>query len=73
MHLAWDAGLDAWLAGALSDKRFAANLARVWAGLPGDSSNRSAYDGIQGNRSTLGWCTLVDTLRHLRFDGIKTQ
>jgi conjugal transfer mating pair stabilization protein TraG len=73
MHLARDAGLEAWLAGALSDERFAANLARVWAGLPGNHRNRSVYDGIQGNRATVGWRTVVASLQHLRFDGIKRQ
>jgi conjugal transfer mating pair stabilization protein TraG len=73
MHLARDAGLEAWLAGALSDERFAANLALVWAGLPGNHRNRSVYDGIQGNRATVGWHTVVASLPHLRFDGIKRQ
>ena len=68
MHLARDAGLQAWLTGALSDERFAANLARVWAGLPGDHSDRSVYAGIQGNRATLGWRTVVASLRGIRFD-----
>jgi conjugal transfer mating pair stabilization protein TraG len=72
-HLAREAGLDAWLAGALSDERFAANLARVWAGLPGDSSNRSVYEGIQGNRATVGWRTLVASLRQLRVDASEPQ
>jgi hypothetical protein len=73
MRLARDAGLEAWLAGALSDERFAANLAWVWAGLPGDHRNRSVYAGIQGNRATGGWRTVVASLRHVRFDGIEKQ
>jgi hypothetical protein len=73
MHLAREAGLEAWLAGALSDERFAARLARVWAGLPGDHSNRSVYAGIQGNRATITWPSLVASLRHIRFDIIKKQ
>ena len=73
MHLARDAGLDAWLAGGLSDERFAANLARVWAGLPGNHRNRSAYAGIQGNRASVGWRTLVASLRHIRSDNIEEQ
>jgi hypothetical protein len=73
MHLSRDAGLDAWLAGALSDERFAANLARVWAGLPGDHRNRSVYAGIQGNRASVGWRTLVVSLRHIRSDNIEEQ
>lgn len=71
LHLARDAGLQAWLTGALSDERFAANLARVWAGLPGDHSDRSVYAGIQGNRATLGWRTVVASLRGIRFDGTR--
>jgi hypothetical protein len=71
MHLARDAGLQAWLTGALSDERFAANLARVWAGLPGDDSNRSVYAGIQGNRATVGWGTVVASLRDIRIDAIR--
>jgi hypothetical protein len=71
MHLARDAGLQAWLTGALSDERFAANLARVWAGFPGDRSDRSVYAGIQGNRATIGWRAVVDSLRDIRFDGTR--
>jgi hypothetical protein len=73
MHLAREAGLDAWLENTLSDERFAARLARVWAGLPGDHSNRSVYAGIQGNRATIGWSSLVASLRHIRFDITKKQ
>ena len=68
LRLARDAGLDAWLAGALADARFAANLARVWAGLPGDHRGRSVYAGIQGNRAAIGWHTLVASLRRIRSD-----
>ena len=70
MHLAREAGLEAWLDGRLSDARFAANLARVWAGLPADRSGRSHYAGIAGNRAGVGWRTVVAALRHIRFDGI---
>ena len=73
MHLAREAGLEAWLAGGLNDARFAANLARVWAGLPADRSGRSHYAGIAGNRAGVGWRTVVAALRHIRFDGIKQQ
>ncbi len=71
MQLAREAGLEAWLAGTLDDERFAANLARVWAGLPGDHSDRSVYAGIQGNRATLGWRTVVASLRGIRFDATR--
>jgi len=73
IHLARDAGLDAWLAGALDDARFAANLARVWAGLPAGRSGRSHYAGIAGNRAGVGWHRVVASLRHIRFDGIRQQ
>jgi len=73
MQLAREAGLEAWLAGALGDERFAANLARVWAGLPSDQRGRSLYAGIQGNRATLGWRTLVASLRGIRADTFEQQ
>jgi hypothetical protein len=73
IHLAREAGLDAWLAGALTDARFAANLARVWAGLPADRSGRSHYAGIAGNRAGVGWHRVVASLRHIRFEGIRQQ
>ena len=73
MHLAREAGLEAWLEGALSDEGFAAHLARVWAGLPRDHSDRSLYAGIQGNRARVGWRTLVAALKHIRFDSIPMQ
>ena len=73
MHLAREAGLEAWLAGGLDDARFAANLARVWAGLPADRSGRSHYAGIAGNRAGVGWRTVVAALRHIRFEGIEQQ
>ena len=73
MWLAREAGLEAWLSGALTDERFAANLARVWAGLPADGSGRSHYAGIAGNRAGVGWRTVVAALRQIRFDGIRQQ
>jgi hypothetical protein len=73
MQLAREAGLEAWLAGALGDERFAANLARVWAGLPSDQRGQSAYAGIQGNRATIGWRTLVASLRGIRADTFEQQ
>jgi hypothetical protein len=70
MHLAREAGLAAWLDGALSDERFAARLARVWAGLPADQSGRSRYAGIQGNRAGIGWRTLVTSLGRIRSESL---
>jgi hypothetical protein len=70
MQLAREAGLAAWLDGALSDERFAARLARVWAGLPADQSGRSRYAGIQGNRAGIGWRTLVRSLGRIRSESM---
>ncbi|WP_298257081.1 hypothetical protein [uncultured Litoreibacter sp.] len=47
-----DAGLQKFLAGRMSRKRFMNNLAKIWAGLP-TSSGKSYYDGYAGNRATL--------------------
>jgi len=70
MQLAREAGLEAWLDGALSDERFAARLARVWAGLPADHSGRSHYAGIQGNRAGIGWRALVTSLGRIRSESM---
>jgi hypothetical protein len=61
-----EAGLAAWLAGGLPDASFAANLARVWAALPRDASNRSVYAGLAGNRATRTWDAVVAALRVIR-------
>jgi len=47
-----DAGLDKFLKGRISRKRFMNNLARIWAGLP-TSKGKSHYDGYAGNRHTI--------------------
>jgi hypothetical protein len=47
-----DAGLQKFLAGRMSRKRFMNNLAKIWAGLP-TSSGKSHYDGYAGNRATI--------------------
>ena len=60
--LARDAGLDAWQAGRLPDQTFAHNLSQIWAGLPADASNRSYYEGVAGNRATIGWSAVLDHL-----------
>ena len=73
MRLARDAGLEDWIEGRLSDERFAANLARVWAGLPADHRGRSFYAGIQGNRAAIRWRTLVASLRGIRADTTGNQ
>ena len=66
LQLARDAGMDSWLEGGLSDTRFAQNLAQVWAGLPADASNQSHYAGIQGNRATLAWDSVLVSLAAIR-------
>jgi conjugal transfer mating pair stabilization protein TraG len=69
LQLARDAGMDDWLAGNLSDTHFAQNLAQVWAGLPKDATNQSHYTGIQGNRATADWNTVIASLRTIRGSG----
>jgi hypothetical protein len=49
------------------------NLARVWAGLAQRPTGRSFYDGIQGNRATIGWRTLVASLRAIRANGVEND
>jgi conjugal transfer mating pair stabilization protein TraG len=66
LELARDAGMAAWIAGRISDERFAENLSQVWAGLPRDASNASYYEGIQGNRATVDWDTVIASLRAIR-------
>jgi hypothetical protein len=61
-----EAGLAAWLDGRLSDESFAANLARAWAALPRDASNRSVYADLAGNRATRTWDAVVAALRAIR-------
>ncbi len=66
LQLARDAGLDRWLAGTLSDDQFGKNLSLIWAGLPLDASNRSAYEGVSGNRAMLGYSDVIARLRVIR-------
>jgi muramidase (phage lysozyme) len=47
-----DAGLDRFLNGRISRKKFMNNLAKIWAGLP-TSNGKSYYDGYAGNRATI--------------------
>jgi conjugal transfer mating pair stabilization protein TraG len=69
LQLAQDAGLDRWLEGRLSDDQFARNLSLIWAGLPLDGSNRSAYEGVSGNRAMLGYRDVIARLHVLRKEG----
>jgi conjugal transfer mating pair stabilization protein TraG len=64
-----DAGVEAWLAGTLPERAFAARLARVWAGLPRDASGLSHYAGVGDNRATLAWPAVVAALRAIRSPG----
>jgi conjugal transfer mating pair stabilization protein TraG len=66
--LARDAGLDAWQAGRLSTETFAHNLSRIWAGLPADESNRSAYEGVAGNRANVSWAAVM-----LKLDAVQPR
>jgi conjugal transfer mating pair stabilization protein TraG len=68
LQLARDAGMDGWIGGRISDQQFAHNLSQVWAGLPKDGSNESNYEGIQGNRATVDWSTVIASLRDIRSD-----
>jgi conjugal transfer mating pair stabilization protein TraG len=58
--------MEDWIAGRISHERFAANLSHVWAGLPRDGSNQSYYAGTQGNRATVDWDAVIDSLRGIR-------
>ena len=66
LELARDAGMEDWISGRISDEHFAANLSQVWAGLPRDESNQSYYAGTQGNRATVDWDAVIDSLREIR-------
>jgi conjugal transfer mating pair stabilization protein TraG len=66
LQLARDASLDRWLEGRLSDDQFARNLSQIWAGLPTDETNRSAYEGIAGNRATIRYDAMLASLRSIR-------
>jgi len=66
LQLARDAGMEDWIGGRISDERFAESLSQVWAGLPRDESNESYYEGIQGNRATVDWNTVIAALRGIR-------
>lgn len=54
------------MGGRISDENFARNLSEIWASLPRDSSNESHYAGIQGNRATVDWSAVIDSLRGIR-------
>lgn len=43
----------------------ARNLSKEWASLPRDASNKSYYDGVQGNAARVDFNTLVNTLKKI--------
>lgn len=49
-----DAGLSAYVSGAMRQTVFMDNLAKIWAGLP-NSTGRSHYHGYAGNKATISW------------------
>lgn len=57
-----DAGLSRFESGALGRRDFMNNLARIWAGLP-NSSGRSHYHGVAGNRATISWAKFESSMR----------
>ena len=65
LELARDAGMEDWIAGESATSGSPQTL-QVWAGLPRDESNQSYYEGIQGNRATVDWNTVIDSLREIR-------
>ena len=49
-----EAGLHAFGRGDMERHTFMNNMAKIWAGLP-NSSGKSHYDGVAGNRATMTW------------------
>lgn len=62
MVLLQEAGLTQFRNGAMSPTLFAANLAKVWAGLPRGPDNISYYAGVAGNRSRVSWNDVLAVL-----------
>jgi conjugal transfer mating pair stabilization protein TraG len=69
LQLARDAGLDRWLEGGLSDDQLARNLARIWAALPTNETNLSAYAGVSGNRAHIRFDDVLARLRGIQAEG----
>lgn len=57
--------LDDWLAGRIESDEFVNELAQVWAAIP-NSSNRSQYRGIAGNRRGLDFDDAVGQLDRIQ-------
>jgi len=49
-----EAGLHAFGRGEIGRQTFMNNMAKIWAGLP-NSTGKSHYDGVAGNRATMTW------------------
>jgi len=64
--LARDAGVDAWMSGALPTDVFAYNLSKIWAGLPKDASNESYHQGVGDNAARIDYSTVLDRLTAIR-------
>jgi len=69
LQLAQDSGLDRWLEGRLSDDQLARNLARIWAALPTNETNLSAYAGVSGNRAHIRFDDVLARLRRIQAEG----
>ncbi|MCG7494711.1 hypothetical protein [Thalassobius sp. Cn5-15] len=68
-HLMARHGYNDWAAGKITDKQFANNLSKVWAGLPmvsGKRAGRSYYDGDGLNKSTVTTGTVMEALQAAR-------
>lgn len=59
-----EAGLSAMNSGRMRRQTFMNNLARIWAGLP-NSSGRSHYHGIAGNKATMTWARFDSEIRKI--------
>jgi len=57
--------LDDWLAGRIESDEFVNELAQVWAAIP-NSSNRSQYRGIAGNRRGIDFSNAVAQLDRIQ-------
>ncbi len=66
LELARDAGMEDWIAGRISDERFAANLSQVWAGLPQRRIESRAT--TRGSKATeRRWTGIPSLPRFVRF------
>ena len=59
-----EAGLAAINQGRMDRHTFMNNLARIWAGLP-NSTGRSHYHGVAGNRATMTWARFESEMRRI--------